>query len=89
MTATTSPEGVIYIVRLVHGEQVIRSIDVTTTSFTIGSDPRCTVRLAGDPSISPIHATVYLDDGEPLLVPAAGAPVLQRGRRGHGRPRAV
>ncbi len=79
MTETTSPEGVIYIVRLVHGEQVIRSIEVTTTTFTIGSDPRCTVRLAGDPSISPVHATVYLDDGAPLLVPSAGAPVLLNG----------
>lgn len=78
----TAPEdsgkGVIK-VKLLRGSKVIRSYKVRSDTFTIGSAKGCTIRAAGDPGVAPKHATLYIEDGELMLVPERGAVVYLNG----------
>jgi outer membrane biosynthesis protein TonB len=66
-------------VKLLRGNRVIRSYKVQADTFTIGSAPGCTVRAAGDPSVAPKHAILYIEEGELILVPEQGAVVFLNG----------
>jgi hypothetical protein len=66
-------------VRLLRAGKVIRSYKVRSNTFTIGSGEGCTIRAAGDTSLAAKHATVYVEQGELILVPEPNAKVLLNG----------
>jgi hypothetical protein len=66
-------------VRLLRAGRVVRSYKVRSDTFTIGSGKGCSLRAAGDTSLAPKHATVYVEDGELALVPEPEAVVLLNG----------
>jgi hypothetical protein len=66
-------------VRLLRAGKVIRSYKIRSDTFTIGSGEGCTIRAAGDKSLKPIHATMYIEDGDLTLVPESGALVFLNG----------
>ncbi|MBN2718844.1 MAG: AgmX/PglI C-terminal domain-containing protein [Deltaproteobacteria bacterium] len=75
MTAS-SGLNTIFRIKLLRGSKVIRIYKVASESISIGSDQACTLKMAGDPSLMPMHATLYQEDGEITVVPESGATVL-------------
>ena len=66
-------------VKLLRAGKVIRSYRVRSDTLTIGSEKGCTIRAAGDSSVLPKHATIFVEEGEVTLVPEPGAAVLLNG----------
>jgi hypothetical protein len=66
-------------VRLLRAGKVIRTYRLRRDTVTIGAEKGCTIRAAGDTSLAPKHATIYVEDDELSLVPEPGAEVLVNG----------
>ena len=66
----------VFRIRLLRGDKVIRTYKIASESVTIGSASECTLKLAGDRTLMPKHATLYQEDGEVTVVPESGAMVL-------------
>lgn len=69
----------VFRIKLLHGTRVIRTYRIASDSVTIGSAPECTLKLAGDKSLMPMHATLYQEENEVTVVPESGATVLLNG----------
>ena len=65
--------------RLLKAGEVVRTFKSRSDSLTIGTAAGCTFRAAGDPSLAPKHATIYVDDGAVTVVPEPGLTVLLNG----------
>jgi outer membrane biosynthesis protein TonB len=75
---TERGRGVIKL-RLLKAGEVVRTFKSRSDSLTIGTAQGCTFRAAGDPSLAPKHATIYVDDGAVSVVPEPGLTVLLNG----------
>ena len=69
----------VFRIKLLRGTRVIRTYRIASDSVTIGSAPECTLKLAGDKSLMPMHATLYQEENEVTVVPESGAAVLLNG----------
>jgi len=67
------------VVRLQRAGRTVRSYEIVSDAFTIGSAATSDIRTAGDSTIKPKHASVYVEDGECTLVPEPGATVQVNG----------
>lgn len=68
-------------IRLLKGGKVVRSYKVRSSVLTIGSREGCTIRAAGDSSLAPKHASIYVEGGELSLVPEPDALLLLNGEK--------
>ncbi len=62
-------------VKLLRAGKVIRSYKIRSDVFTIGTAEGCNIRAGGDPNVRPLHASIYVDEGELTLVPEPDAVV--------------
>ncbi len=69
----------VFRIKLLRGTRVIRTYRIASESVTIGSAPECTLKLAGDKSLMPMHATLYQEENEVTVIPESGAAVLLNG----------
>jgi hypothetical protein len=66
-------------VRLLKKGKLVKAFKIRPDTFTVGSGEDATLRIRGVAELAPRHALIWLDNGQPTLVPSQGCTVLVNG----------
>jgi predicted component of type VI protein secretion system len=71
------------VVQIMEGDLLVREGTFYTSVVSIGSGEDCVLRFADDPKVAPLHAHIFVSEGEAWLLPETLTQVRVNGRTTH------